>query len=55
VLTAFAKKYPKAKPVSAERQVRTDGDTFYELAFLGEKGKKREATFSLHGKFVEEE
>jgi hypothetical protein len=54
VLTAFAKRYPKAKPTGAERQVQADGTTYFELSF-SEKGKKRAATFSLHGKFVEEE
>ena len=55
VLTAFTKRYPKAKPTGAERQVQADGTTSFELHFVGDKGKPRAATFSQHGKFVEEE
>jgi hypothetical protein len=55
VMKAFAAKYPKAKATRAEREVQADGNTYYELGFVGDKGKKQEATFSTDGKFVEEE
>ena len=55
VMKAFAAKYPKGKATKAERQVRADGGTYYEIGFRNEKGKKAEATFSAAGAFVEEE
>jgi hypothetical protein len=55
VTKAFAAKYPKAKATRAERELHADGNTYYELGFVGGKGKKQEATFAADGKFVEEE
>jgi hypothetical protein len=55
VMKAFAAKYPKAKATSAEREVHADGSTYFELGFVGDKGKRQEATFSIDGKLVEVE
>ena len=55
VTKAFTAKYPKAKATRAEKETHADGGVFYELAFSGDKGKKKEATFAADGKFVEEE
>jgi hypothetical protein len=54
VMTAFAAKYPSAKPTGAEKQVRTGKGSFYELAFTADT-KTKEATFAEDGNFVEEE
>jgi hypothetical protein len=54
VMAAFEAKYPKMKPIEAERLVVADKTTGYELAFE-DKGKKREATFDPDGKLIEEE
>jgi hypothetical protein len=55
VMKAFAAKYPKAKASKAEKQTHTkDSSVSYELAFDAD-GKKKEATFTQDGKFVEEE
>ncbi len=51
VAKAFAAKYPKGKPTTAERQTVTGKGLFFEIAF----GKNREATFKEDGTFVEEE
>lgn len=53
VLSAFAARYPKAKPSRAEKQTKADGQVTYELAFR--RGRKIEATFDEAGKFVEQE
>jgi hypothetical protein len=54
VSKAFAAKYPKAKADRAEKQVKADKTTTYELAFM--TGTRRtEATFKDDGAFVEEE
>ena len=47
---AFAAKYPKAKADRAEKQVKADKTTTYEIAF-----GKTEVTFKDDGTFVEEE
>jgi multimeric flavodoxin WrbA len=54
VTKAFAAKYPKAKADRAEKQVKADKTTTYELAFASAKGRT-EATFKDDGSFVEEE
>lgn len=54
VMSAFTAKYPNAKPIEAEKQVRTGKGTFYELKFAAEP-KPREVTFAEDGTFVEEE
>jgi hypothetical protein len=54
VMKAFARKYPKAKVDSAEKQTPATGAPSYELAFATDAGRK-EATFSEDGTFVEEE
>jgi hypothetical protein len=54
VMSAFDAKYAKAKPQRAEKQTSADGTVTYELAFQT-SGKRREATFTDAGKFVEEE
>ena len=54
VMTAFGAKYPGAKPVRAEKQVRTGKGSFYEIKFAAEP-KAKEATFAEDGTFVEEE
>jgi hypothetical protein len=54
VMTAFATKYPGAKPMRAEKQVRTGKGAFYEIAFAAEP-KAKEATFAEDGSFIEEE
>jgi hypothetical protein len=54
VITAFAAKYPGAKPTRVEKQVRTGKGTYYELAFPAEP-RAKEATFAEGGTFVEEE
>lgn len=51
VAKAFAAKYPKVKPVTAERETVTGKGMFFEIGF----GKHREATFKEDGSFVEEE
>ncbi len=50
VTKAFAAKYPKAKADRAEKQVKADKTTTYEIAF-----GKTEVTFKDDGTFVEEE
>ncbi len=50
VTKAFAAKYPKAKAERAEKQVKADKTTTYEIAF-----GKTEVTFKGDGTFVEEE
>jgi len=50
VTKAFAAKYPKAKAERAEKQVKADKTTTYEIAF-----GKTEVTFKDDGTFVEEE
>lgn len=52
VLSAFAARYPKAKPTRAEKQTKADGKVTYELAFR-RAGKRLEVTFDEAGKFVE--
>jgi hypothetical protein len=54
VMKAFAARYPKAKATSAEKQSPTGAAPNYELAFAID-GKRREATFTTAGAFVEEE
>ncbi|MFT3692038.1 MAG: hypothetical protein QM831_02775 [Kofleriaceae bacterium] len=54
VMTAFAAKYPKAKPAKAEKQTPAKGKVSYEIAFDLD-GKHKEATFAEDGAFVEEE
>jgi hypothetical protein len=54
VMKAFAAKYPKAKVEAAEKQTSSSGAVSYELAFKVD-AKRREATFTETGKFVEEE
>jgi putative PepSY-like beta-lactamase-inhibitor len=54
VMTAFGAKYPGAKAMRAEKQVRTGAGTFYEIQFAAEP-KAKEATFTEVGTFVEEE
>ena len=54
VMKAFAARYPKAKATSAQRQTPTGGAPTYELAFAIDS-KRREATFTTTGTFVEEE
>jgi hypothetical protein len=54
VLTAFGAKYPGAKPMRAEKQVRRGKGAFYEIAFAAE-AKAKEATFAEDGSFIEEE
>ncbi|CAN5423107.1 hypothetical protein BH11MYX1_BH11MYX1_00350 [soil metagenome] len=54
VTKAFAARYPKAKADRAEKQVKADKTTTYELAFTSTKGRT-EATFKEDGAFVEEE
>jgi hypothetical protein len=54
VMTAFGAKYPGAKPLRAEKQVRTGKGAFYEIKFAAEP-KAKEATFAENGSFVEEE
>jgi len=53
VTKAFAAKYPKAKPTGAEKQT-AGKDISYEIAF-DDGDKRKEATFTEDGKFVEEE
>ena len=54
VKKAFAAKYPKATPTRAEKQTPATGKPSYELAFAVD-GKRKEATFTADGTFVEEE
>jgi hypothetical protein len=54
VMKAFGARYPKAKATSAEKQTPTGAAPTYELAFVID-GKRREATFTTTGTFVEEE
>ena len=54
VMTAFGAKYPGAKPLRAEKQVRTGKGAFYEIKFAAEP-KAKEATFAEDGAFLEEE
>jgi hypothetical protein len=53
VMTAFAAKYPGAKPSKAERQTAADGSVNYELAF-GAGAAAKEATFAADGTPVED-
>jgi hypothetical protein len=53
VKRAFAAKYPKATPRSAEKQT-AGKDVRYEIAFQTDHGGK-EATFTADGHFVDEE
>jgi len=52
VAKAFATKYPKAKPASAEKMTR-GALVLYEVAFVSDR--RHEATFRADGLFVEEE
>ena len=54
VMTAFAAKYPGAKPSRAEKQTHPGHGTTYELAFTAD-GKRREITFAEDGRLVGEE
>ena len=54
VMTAFHAKYAGVKPRRAEKQIASDGKVTYELKLAG-GAKKREATFTAEGDFVEEE
>lgn len=54
VISAFHGKYAGATPTRAEKQTTADGKVSYELAFSA-GGKKKEATFTSDGTFVEEE
>jgi hypothetical protein len=54
VMNAFHGKYAGATPTRAEKQTAADGKVSYELAFAV-SGKKKEATFTSEGGFVEEE
>jgi hypothetical protein len=54
VTKAFSAKYPKLRVIRAEKQTRADGSASFELAFK-EGDKRREATFTTKGRFVEEE
>ncbi len=54
VTKAFAAKYGKARIATAEKQTPAQGAPSYELAFTTDAGRK-EATFTVDGKFVEEE
>ena len=54
VAKAFGAKYPKAKPTRAEKQTPSTGPVSFEIAFEVD-GKKKEATFTEAGKFIEEE
>ncbi len=54
VMKAFAAKYPKSKARRAEKQSPAGGKPSYELAFDLD-GKRKEATFTEDGAFVEEE
>lgn len=54
VLSGFRAKYAATRPVAAEKQTKADGKITYEVAFERD-GKRREATFTDGGAFVEEE
>lgn len=54
VMDAFHGKYAGATLTRAEKQTAADGKVAYELAFAA-SGKKKEATFTSDGGFVEEE
>lgn len=54
VVSALQSKYAGAAPKRAEKQTAADGKVTYELAFSA-GGKKKEATFTADGTFVEEE
>ena len=54
VLSAFRSRYAGIEPLAAERQTKADGKTTFEVAFERDR-KRREATFSETGSFVEEE
>jgi hypothetical protein len=54
VMTAFASKYPDAKPSRVEKRVRTGTAVSYEFAFPS-KPKVRRVTFADDGSFVSEE
>ncbi len=54
VRSAFGTKYSGKKILAAEKQVKADGKTSFELAF-SRAHAKHEATFTSEGKFVEEE
>ena len=51
---AFRVKYPKAKPSKAEKMTAANESVSFEIAFNTDAGK-REAMFTQHGMFVEEE
>ena len=54
VMSALQTKFAGAAPKRAEKQTAADGKVTYELAFSS-GGKKKEATFTSDGTFVEEE
>lgn len=54
VLSGFKARCAATKPMSAEKQTKADGTITYEVAFVRDH-KRREATFTDTGSFVEEE
>jgi hypothetical protein len=54
VTTAFATRYPTAKPTSAVKEDITGRGTFFELTYTS-ASRSREATFKLDGTFVGDE
>jgi hypothetical protein len=54
VMRALTAKYAAARPSRAERQTAADGKVTYELGWES-SGKRKEATFTADGAFVEEE
>ncbi|HXA18206.1 MAG TPA: PepSY-like domain-containing protein [Thermoanaerobaculia bacterium] len=54
VMDGFTAKYKGVKATGAEKQIKADGSTQYELRF-GAGKQRKEVTFSESGKFLEEE